>query len=203
MECSHWRQRCLPCRAALSFRRRRDGARDELPRCIRPHGTPDPVCTSRKDSHTPQAPPVPSLELRAVRRSRMPCEMPSVTPCGYILHLSETDCPIWLAARSISCWAAGGCLSSCCAGFSWASLASHSARRSSAPRSRLQAARQHKGQRPLAMFPEQLSCAIPVQRTRRQKLRQFAILASLAPVADPAQPTKVIQGERTQHSRWA
>ena len=53
------------------------------------------------------------------------------------------------------------------------------------------------------MFPEQLSCAVPIQRTRRQKLRNPAVLPCLAPVAAPVQPTKVVGSECPEHRGWA
>ena len=71
------------------------------------------------------------------------------------------------------------------------------------PRSRLQAAWQHKRHRPTAVLPEQTLSGVPVQRTSRQELRKSAVLPCLASVAAPAQPAQVIQGERPQHRRWA
>ena len=70
------------------------------------------------------------------------------------------------------------------------------------PRRRLQAARQHKRQRPFVVLPEQLPCGMPVQRARHQELRQSPVLPGLAPVAAPAQPAQVVQGEGTKHRRW-
>ena len=70
-------------------------------------------------------------------------------------------------------------------------------------RSRLQAARQQKRHRPLAVAIEQPACAVPVERACRKKLRQLSVLASLAPVAAPAQPVQVVWRERPEHRRWA
>ena len=71
------------------------------------------------------------------------------------------------------------------------------------PRSRLQAAWQHKRHRPTAVLPEQTLSAVPVQRTRRQELRKSSVLPGLASVAASAQPSQVIQGECPEHCLWA
>ena len=70
-------------------------------------------------------------------------------------------------------------------------------------RSRLQAARQQKRQRPLAVAIEQPACAVPVERACRKELRKQPVLASLVPVAAPAQPAQVVGRERPEHSRRA